>query len=72
MVVGQHVSIGPWRRIPLGKLRNDRYVPLHPELTELLAGNLEHIRRCKRLVVDHRARWTGLRQDHLLALAERF
>jgi site-specific recombinase XerD len=47
-----------WLRIPLGKLRNDRYVPLHPELTALLtewtAANLDHIRRHKRLVTDHR------------------
>jgi integrase len=26
-----------WLRVPLGKLRNDRYVPLHPNLVELLA-----------------------------------
>ena len=50
------IGAGHWRRIPLGKLRNDQYVPLHPELTELLAANLEHIRHCKRLVADHRAR----------------
>lgn len=47
-----------WLRIPLGKLRNDRYVPLHPELVTLLADwtatNLEHIRRERRLVADHR------------------
>jgi site-specific recombinase XerD len=47
-----------WLRIPLGKLRNDRYVPLHPELTALLASwtaaNLEHIRQHKLLVADHR------------------
>ena len=52
------IGAGQWLRIPLGKLRNDRYVPLHPELTELLASwtaaNLEHIRRHKRLVADHR------------------
>ena len=52
------IGAGHWLRIPLGKLRNDRYVPLHPELTELLAAwtaaNLEHIRRHKRLVADHR------------------
>ena len=54
------VQIGAahWLRIPLGKLRNDRYVPLHPELVALLAAwtaaNLEHIRRHKRLVADHR------------------
>jgi integrase len=27
---------GWWLRIPLGKLRNDRYVPVHPELLDLL------------------------------------
>ena len=52
------IGAGHWLRIPLGKLRNDRYVPLHPELVSLLAGwtaaNLEHIRRHKRLVADHR------------------
>ncbi len=52
------IGTGHWLRIPLGKLRNDRYVPLHPQLVELLgawtATNLEHIRRCKRLIADHR------------------
>ena len=52
------IGAGHLLRIPLGKLRNDRYVPLHPELTELLAAwtaaNLAHIRRSKRLVADYR------------------
>jgi site-specific recombinase XerD len=52
------IGTGHWLRIPLGKLRNDRYVPLHPDLVTLLAAwtaaNLDHIRRCKRLVADHR------------------
>jgi site-specific recombinase XerD len=52
------IGAGHWLRIPLGKLRNDRYVPLHPELVELLAAwtaaHLEHIRRHKRLISDHR------------------
>ena len=26
------IGAGHWLRIPLGKLRNDRYVPLHPQL----------------------------------------
>jgi site-specific recombinase XerD len=47
-----------WLRIPLGKLRNDRYVPLHPELVTLLAAwtaaNTDHIRACRRLAADHR------------------
>jgi hypothetical protein len=52
------IGAGHWLRIPLGKLRNDRYVPLHPELVDLLtawtAANLKHIRHCKRLVAYHR------------------
>ncbi|HEX6658242.1 MAG TPA: site-specific integrase [Ilumatobacter sp.] len=47
-----------WLRVPLGKLRNDRYVPLHPDLVALLvrwtADNLDHIRRERRLIADHR------------------
>jgi site-specific recombinase XerD len=52
------IGQGHWLRIPLGKLRNDRYVPLHPQLVELLAdwtaANLEHIRGHRRLIVDRR------------------
>jgi site-specific recombinase XerD len=52
------IGAGHWLRIPLGKLRNDRYVPLHPELVQLLnawtATNLEHIRRHRRLIADGR------------------
>jgi site-specific recombinase XerD len=52
------IGTARWLRIPLGKLRNDRYVPLHPELAGLLAewtaANLEHIRASRRLVTDHR------------------
>ncbi|MDQ3569084.1 MAG: tyrosine-type recombinase/integrase [Actinomycetota bacterium] len=31
------IGDGQWLRVPLGKLHNDRYVPLHPHLVELLA-----------------------------------
>ncbi len=31
------IGDGHWLRIPVGKLRNDRYVPLHPDLVTLLA-----------------------------------
>ena len=52
------IGAGHWLRIPLGKLRNDRYVPLHPDLAGLpgawTAANLDHIRAHKRLVADHR------------------
>lgn len=52
------IGEGHWLRVPVGKLRNDRYVPLHPDLVKLLARwvteNLHHIRRHRRLLVDHR------------------
>jgi site-specific recombinase XerD len=50
------VQIGSafWLRIPVGKLHNDRYIPLHPELKELLDD----------WVTEHRP--TGLRTDRLL------
>ena len=52
------IGAGHWLRIPPGKLRNDRYVPLHPELVQLLAAstadNIEYIRRHRRLIADHR------------------
>jgi site-specific recombinase XerD len=38
LTVDSVVQIGSafWLRIPLGKLRNDRYIPLHPQLKQLL------------------------------------
>lgn len=45
-----------WLRVPVGKLRNDRFLPLHPELVELLsawtARNVEPIRRHRLLMAD--------------------
>ena len=42
------IGDGHWLRVPVGKLRNDRYIPLHPDLVDLLADwtatNVEHIR----------------------------
>jgi site-specific recombinase XerD len=47
---------GYWLRVPVGKLRNDRMIPLHPEVVELLAEwtatNTEHIRATGRLLAD--------------------
>ena len=52
------IGDGHWLRVPVGKLRNDRYVPLHPDLVTLFAdwtaANLDHIRPHRRLVADHR------------------
>jgi site-specific recombinase XerD len=45
-----------WLRVPVGKLRNDRFIPLHPDLVTLLAEwtarNADHIRAQGRLLAD--------------------
>lgn len=40
LTVDAVVQIGSafWLRVPVGKLHNDRYIPLHPQLKELLDG----------------------------------
>ena len=51
--IGEH----HWLHVPVGKLRNDRYVPLHPELVELIdtwqTDSAVHIARTGRLLTDH-------------------
>ena len=56
LTVDAVVQIGSafWLRIPVGKLHNDRYIPLHPQLKEMLDD----------WIVNHRP--TGLRTDRLL------
>jgi site-specific recombinase XerD len=60
------IGDGHWLRVPVGKLRNNRYVPLHPDLVTLFADwtatNLDHIRHHGRLVADHR----GVLDRHLV------
>jgi site-specific recombinase XerD len=50
---------GYWLRVPVGKLRNDRMIPLHPEVVDLFADwtatNAEHIRATRRLLADDHA-----------------
>jgi integrase len=40
LTIDSVVQIGAayWLHVPVGKLRNDRYIPLHPQLKELLDG----------------------------------
>ena len=56
LTVDAVVQIGSayWLRIPIGKLHNDRYIPLHPQLKDLLDDWIAH----------HRP--AGLRSDRLL------
>ena len=50
---------GHWLRVPVGKLRNDRMIPMHPDVVDLFAEwtatNSEHIRRSRRLLADDHA-----------------
>ena len=39
-----------WLRVPVGKLRNDRYIPLHPRLVELLDAWGRHHHHPDRLI----------------------
>jgi site-specific recombinase XerD len=32
------IGAGPWLHVPVGKLREDRYLPLHPQLVTLIDG----------------------------------
>jgi len=56
LTVDAVVQIGSayWMRIPVGKLHNDRYIPLHPDLKDLLDD----------WITNHRP--VGLRSDRLL------
>jgi len=53
------IGAGHWLRIPLGKLRNDRMIPMLPDIVELFAEwtatNSEHIRATRRLLADSHA-----------------
>jgi len=50
--IGEH----HWLHVPVGKLRNDRYIPLHPELVQLISdwqtGNADRIAATGRLLTD--------------------
>lgn len=53
------VQIGPayWLRIPISKLHNDRYIPLHPQLKQLLDDRITYHRppelRTNRILLEH-------------------
>lgn len=66
------ISDGVWLRVPVGKLRNDRLVPLHPDLIAIFdqwcADNVDHIRTHRRLIADHRG---ALNYDALMRIVRR-
>jgi site-specific recombinase XerD len=67
LTVDAVVQIGSafWLRIPVGKLHNDRYIPLHPQLKDMLDDWIANHRptglRSDRLLLEHNRPLTGLR-----------
>jgi len=43
-----HIGAGPWLHVPVGKLREDRYLPLHPQLVALIDDY-----RVRHVAADH-------------------
>jgi integrase len=74
LTVDSVVQIGAayWLHVPLGKLRSDRYIPLHPQLKELLddwlAGRSKNLRTCY-LFIEHGQRIRQGRVDRAVAKA---
>ncbi len=72
LTVDAVVQIGSafWLRIPVGKLHNDRYIPLHPQLKDLLDGWVAHHRpggvRSDRLLIERNRPLTGRRVAEIL------
>jgi integrase/recombinase XerD len=72
LTVDAVVQIGSayWLRIPVGKLHNDRYIPLHPDLKTLLDDWITNHRpvglRSDRLLLEHGRPVTKLRVANAL------
>jgi integrase len=74
LIVDSVVQIGAayWLHVPLGKLRSDRYIPLHPQLKELLddwLANQSDSLRTPFLFVEHGQRIRQNRVDRAVAKA---
>lgn len=73
LTVDAVVQIGSayWLRIPVGKLHNDRYIPLHPDLKTLLDDWITNHRpvglRSDRLLLEHGRPVTKLRVANALS-----
>jgi integrase/recombinase XerD len=73
LTVDAVVQIGSafWLRIPVGKLHNDRYIPLHPQLKDMLDEWIVNHRpaglRSDRLLLERNRPLTGLRVSNALS-----
>ena len=73
LTVDAVVQIGSafWLRIPVGKLHNDRYIPLHPQLKDMLDDWITNHRptglRSQRLLLEHNRPVSSLRVSTALS-----
>jgi integrase/recombinase XerD len=73
LTVDAVVQIGSafWLRIPVGKLHNERYIPLHPQLKDMLDDWIDHHRptglRSQRLLLEHNRPVSSLRVSTALS-----
>ncbi len=73
LTVDAVVQIGSayWLRIPVGKLHNDRYIPLHPQLKAMLDDWIDHQRptglRSQRLLLENNRPVRSLRVSTALS-----
>jgi site-specific recombinase XerD len=73
LTVDAVVQIGSafWLRIPVGKLHNDRYLPLHPQLKDMLDDWITHHRptglRTRRLLIERNRPISSLRVSSALS-----
>ncbi|WP_411283467.1 hypothetical protein [Lapillicoccus sp.] len=74
LTVDAVVQIGSayWLRIPVGKLPNDRYIPLHPQLKDMLDDWIHHHRPTglcsERLLLDNNKPVSALRVSSAISL----
>jgi integrase len=57
------IGAGPWLHVPVGKLREDRYLPLHPHLAALTGDyRAAHVDPSNPLLLPREmgAPWTGI------------
>jgi len=77
LTVDAVVQIGSayWLRIPIGKLHNDRYIPLHPQLKDMLDDWVAHHRptglRSERLLLENNKPVSALRVSSALSRLSR-
>ncbi len=68
------IGAAPWLHVPVGKLREDRYLPLHPHLVQLIDDyRTAHVRPNTRCCCPGRTAegWTGASRPRVRTVRRR-